>query len=304
MRRIVVFSLALLLLATASFAREGEKPADGAPPPGPPASSGPLTFVKLEGGAVHQVATDLEKDGDFGVSRFFVQPGLDVFFSRELQTSFALGYGLDRYDFDGRKGLAALEPWEDVDSLRLSALARYSLDEAWTLFGVPVLSFAAERGARLTDGTTVGFYGGASWKSTDGLTIGPGFGVFTEIEDSAVFFPFLLIDWQISERLAVRTGRGLAATRGPGLVLAWEFADRWAIEAGGRWEQLRFRLDDDGAAPDGVGEEESIPLFAALTYELAERSRVSLLGGVNLYGSVSLFDDRGRKLRIDLESVE
>ena len=61
-------------------------------------------------------------------------------------------------------------------------------------------------------------------------------------------------------------------------------------------KQLRFRLDDDGVAPDGVGEEKSVPIFLVLSYRPAERSSVSLLAGMNFYGSVSVFDDRGKKI--------
>jgi len=292
MPRAIAVTLAVLLLAGSALAQEEKKPPTG----GPPVPTGPVTSFKLEGAAVHQAGTDLEEDGDFNVNRFFIQPALDVFFSPKLQASFALGYSLDRYDFRGKKGIAAAEPWDDVDTLRFTALTRYAIDDTWTLFGVPTIQFAAERGASLSDGFTFGVYAGAAWKASETLSIGPGAGFFSEIEDRGVFFPFLVIDWQIADQWSMGTGRGLAATRGPGLALEWTFADRWALGLGSRWEQFRFRLDDDGVAPDGVGEEESVPVFLMLSYRPAERSSVSLLAGMNFYGSVSVFDDRGKRL--------
>jgi hypothetical protein len=299
MRSLTVMVLLLALLAGTALAQESAEPSDsaGSPPTGRPAGPpGSPVSPTLSGGFVHQFATDLDDAGDFSVNRFFIQPGINVFFSPKLQASFSLGYSLDQYDFGGRKGVGA-EPWEDVNTFRVTAFTRYVLDDTVTLFAAPAVQFAAEKGASLSDGFTYGMFAGASWKLSDSLTIGPGAGFFSDIEDSGVFFPFILIDWQLAENWWIRTGRGLAATRGPGLRLEWEFADQWSLAVGGRWEQLRFRLDDDVIAPDGVGEEQSVPLFLALSYELAERSSVGLLVGVNLYGSLSTFDERGRKLR-------
>jgi hypothetical protein len=254
--------------------------------------SGPVVSPTLAGGYVHQFTTDLEDAGDFSVNRFFIRPGVDFFFGPRLQASLNLGCLLDRYEFGG----TAADPFEDVNTFRLSAFTRFALNDTTTLFGVPAVQWAAERGAPLSDGFTFGIYAGASFQISDSLTLGPGAGFFSEIEDRGLIFPFLLIDWKFAENWSLGTGRGLAATRGPGLRVEWSFADRWSLAAGGRWEQLRFRLDDDRIAPDGVGEEQSIPLFLALTHEWGERSSISLLAGVNLAGSVSMFDVQGRKL--------
>jgi hypothetical protein len=274
-------ALIVVLLAGVSVGEE-EKP------------SFPLVGPSLEGAAVWQPEVDIDEGGKFRVNRYFIQPGVDAFLSRGFQLSVNLGYAFDDYEFEGLE----TEPWDDVESLRLSVFTRYELNEEWTLFGLPTVRWSAERGADLSDGTTYGFLGGASWKAGENLTIGPGFGVFSELEDDPVFFPILLIDWKFADRWSLRTGRGLAASRGPGLILGWDFADDWAVELGGRWEQFRFRLDGDEEAgtKDGVGEEESIPVFLALTWKPTKRSAVSLLGGVNLRGRLKVFDDRGDEL--------
>lgn len=280
----LALSLTLLIAAGAAAAEEEKKKPDG-PPAGMP--SLPLFGPSLAGGAVWQPDTDLDEGGKFRVNRFYIRPGVDAFLSPGFQLSLGLGYAYDDYEFSGEG------PWDDVESLRLSLFTRYVLDESWTLFGVPSIRWNAERGASLSDGFTWGLFAGASWKAGETLTIGPGFGFFSEIEDDPVIFPILLIDWKFADRWSVRTGKGLAATRGPGLMLGYEIADHWAVELGGRWEQFRFRLEGEGATKDGVGEDESIPVYLALTWKPAERASVSLLGGVNLRGRLKTFDDGG-----------
>ena len=301
MRRIYLTVAAVLLLGSSLLAQEEPKPPAGEAPAGeaPPEAqmpSGPLTFFKVSGGTVHQFETDVDGGGSFDVNRFYIQPGVDIFFSRDLQVSVGLGYSYDRYAFSGGEGQAGAGPWDDVHSVQFGVLTRYVLDEEWTLFGAPAFRWSAEKDASLSDGFSFGLYGGAAWKASENLTIGPGVAFFTEIEESALAFPFLLIDWKIAEKWSFSTGSGLAATRGPGLVLAYEFADEWSVGLGGRWEQFRFRLDDEGPAQGGVGEEESIPLFLRLTWEPSKRTSVSLLAGANLYGSLTVSDESGDRL--------
>ena len=105
-----------------------------------------------------------------------------------------------------------------------------------------------------------GGFVGVSWRINDRLTIGPGIGVISEIEDSPTVFPVLLIDWKITESLVLATGSGVGATLGPGLVLRYMATDKWSFYLGGRYEKLRFRLNADGPSPTGVGEDKSFPL--------------------------------------------
>ena len=287
--RPTIVSLVLVLLFSAPALGEGNAPARSGPP-------APAATFTLAGGAIQQAVADLDGDGEVGVTRLLVRPGLDVFFSPALQASFSLGASLDCYDFRGDDGLAGAEPFDDVRGLRLSTFARYALDDEWTLIGGPSLRMVAESGADLTDGASFGFLGGAVWKATETLSIGPGLGFFTEIEDDPVVFPFLLIDWRFADGWSIGTGRGLGATAGPGLTLGWDFAESWTLELGARWERLRFRLDDDPVAPDGVGQDEAIPVLLALTWKPTRETSVSLFAGMRFRGRLTVFDDGGKKL--------
>ena len=106
----------------------------------------------------------------------------------------------------------------------------------------------------------------------------------------------LIIDWKITDRLSLDTGRGLGATLGPGLALNYRASQSWNFTFGGRYEKLRFRLDDKGVAPEGVGEDRAFPLVAGATYYFNRETSLTLTGGVLLGGKLKLEDDNGHKI--------
>jgi hypothetical protein len=212
--------------------------------------------------------------------------------------SFSVGAGRDRYDFSGDLGFVE-KPWDRIDQLRFSLPVTWAFDEQWTLFAIPTLRFYGESGASSGDSATGGALAGVSYRFNDSLTIGPGLGVLTQIEDSVSIFPILIVDWKITDRISLETGRGLGATEGPGLTLNYRLSDTWSFGLGGRYESLRFRLDDSGPAPDGVGEDRSIPMYLSATYSRGRDLQISAIGGVKLNGELRLEDSEGRRLARD-----
>jgi hypothetical protein len=247
----------------------------------------------LRGGYVHQFDAELDDGGSVETDRLFVRGGVTYAADYRRSVSFALGYGLDKYDFSGGKGFAALRPWEDINSYRVGIPVRWGVDEAWTVFVIPTLRFVAESGADLGDAVRGGGFAGVSYRFGDRLTLGPGIGVMSEIEDSATVFPVLIIKWKITDRLSLETGRGLGASLGPGLVLGWKASDKWTLSLGGRYEKLRFRLDDEGIAQNGVGQDRTFPLFGGVSYSFSQRAQISLVGGADLCGELRLEDEKG-----------
>ncbi len=120
--------------------------------------------------------------------------------------------------------------------------------------------------------------------------------MFSGIDDDTDVFPILLVDWQISDTVSLTTGRGLAASRGPGLSLSWTPTQRWRFSLEGRHEKTRFRLDDEGPAPGGLGQDRSIPVALAATYLPNPDVELSLLGGLEFYGELRVEDAGGNRL--------
>jgi outer membrane receptor protein involved in Fe transport len=250
----------------------------------------------VEGGAVYQTKTSLDSGGDVSVGRYVVSVGGAKVFGGRWRVGASVGYGEDRYDFSGSRGFGALDPWDRIRELRFSVPVQYFANDKWTVYAIPSLRFNAESGASLDDGTNGGVLAGASYRVSDNLTIGPGFGAFSEIEGDASFFPVLIIDWKLTDSLSLETGRGFAASRGPGLQLRYKHSPRWQFTLGGRYEKTRFRLDDSGPAPDGVGEDRAFPLFATAELEVNPDTQLAFIGGAEVGSSLRLEDDRGKRL--------
>lgn len=250
------------------------------------------------GGYVHQFNGDLDGGGKFDIDRFFLQGGMSYSKGPRRRISFSVGAGRDRYDFSGDVGFVD-KPWDRIDQLRFSLPVTWAFDEQWTLFAIPTLRFYGESGASSGDSATGGALAGVSYRVSDSLTIGPGLGVLSQLEDSVSIFPILIVDWKITDRISLETGRGLGATQGPGLNLSYRLSDTWSFGLGGRYESLRFRLDDRGSAPDGVGEDRSIPVYLSTTYSRGRDVQVSAIAGVEFNGELRLEDSEGRRLARD-----
>jgi len=254
------------------------------------------THYTIQAGYLNQMTADIDSGGDFSADRFFLQAGLNHMFNSKLFAGLSVGGGQDRYKFSGSTGLGGLNPWSNINNLRISTPIRYVPEGSWSYLVVPSLRFNYENGASMSDSQTWGVLAGASYRVTDTLSIGPGIGVFSQLEDDTNIFPILVIDWRITPTLSLETGRGFAATQGPGLQLRWDMSDKWTLTAGGRYEKSRFRLDKKSIAENGIGEDKSVPVFATAQYKMTSRSSISGLVGVDVHGSLRLENEDGQRI--------
>ncbi len=246
----------------------------------------------LDAGYLHQQETDLDDGGAFSVDRANIAVGAKYSLGRGDSVGIGLEYGYHDYSFDGMK----IEPWGKIHALTLSAPIRRSLNSQWSLFALPSVRANYEDGASISDAVTGGLLAGASYKLSERLYIGPGFGISSELEDDLNLFPILLIRWQINDELMLKTGRGMGASQGPGLVLDWQASEKWKLSLGARYEKLRFRLSDRNFIPDGVGEDSGVPVYLGASYKFSDTAELSLYMGMKFAGSLELEDSSGDSL--------
>ena len=252
--------------------------------------------VSMSNGSIAQFDSNIDDGGTFSVNRLAFQGALGYAPDYRHSFSLALGYDFNDYDFSGEEGFAGLRPWKDISSYRVSTPLRWTFNDAWTGFVVPSLRFVAENGAELGDSLSGGGIAGISYRWNERLMLGPGIGVMTQIEDNPSVFPVVLVKWRITDRLNVSTGPGLGATLGPGLFLNWKASQKWNVFLGGRIERLRFRLNDDGTAPQGVGDDRAYPVTGGAVYNFNRRIQAGLIGGVDLGGELRLEDKNGDRI--------
>ncbi len=250
--------------------------------------------IKLEGGGVHQSEADLgDSTGGFSVDRWFVGASLDYGWSLRDSIGVSIGGGQSSYEFNEESGFGGGSPWNKIDDARVSLTWRFGFGETGTFFLIPTARIDGEKDASTGDSTTYGLFAAAAWRINEDLAIGPGIGVFSRLEDSATFFPILAIDWNITDRWNLSTGRGLAASRGPGLTLGYQLNDDWNLAISGRYEDIEFRLGDDGPEAGGVGRDQSIPLVFLATLAPSPKLTLSVFTGVELGGTLKLKNAMG-----------
>ena len=251
----------------------------------------------LAGGAVHQFESDLkDEEGQFSVSRGFLQGGLGYAWNRRTSVSLSFGAGVSNYDFSSEATIEGEQPWEQIEDYRVSLPVRFSPTERTDVIIIPSLRSYKEADATLSDGRTEGALAGISWRINDSLSIGPGFGWFTQLGGGSEAFPILVIDWKITEKLRLNTGSGLAASQGPGLTLSYALTDSWNIGLSGRYERTRFALEDRPGRSGGFGQEKSLPLVLQATWAPDPGLSFSVLAGAEFEGSLRLEDDQGERL--------
>ncbi|MBT8076556.1 MAG: transporter, partial [Gammaproteobacteria bacterium] len=86
------------------------------------------------------------------------------------------------------------------------------------------------------------------------------------------------------------TGRGLAASRGPGLTLSYKLNDDWSLGLAGRYEDQEFRLDDKGVAPGGIGRDQSVPLVFNASLTPNSKLNFNVFAGVEFAGKLKIKD--------------
>jgi hypothetical protein len=246
----------------------------------------PVLFA-VDGLAAMQGDADLDSGGSFTATRVFGRAGGLYSFDGGSLGLF-LGAGRIDYDFEG-----VTAPWGTVRDEAINVPLRFDIGQA-EVFVSPGLRYDYEDGADRDDGRTWGAFAGLAWRFSDTLTLGPAFGAYTEVEsDDLDVFPAILVDWQITDRARLTTGPTLGATQGPGLAFDYAVTEDLRLGVAGRYENIRFRLNDDGPAPGGVGQDESFPLVVTLDYEPFPGSRLAAFAGAELGGRLRLEDASG-----------
>lgn len=256
------------------------------------------TTFDLQGTVFSIYDTDLDGPGSVSMNHYEISAGLGHQLFEQLKTGLGVRYTLQDYEFSGRSGFGGLTPWEDIHSYAISSSLSYSVDQHWSILVSPFVESSAESGA---DGGQSYSYGGfvfASYAASRDFILGFGGGVTSGLEETS-FIPTLFLRWQITEKLLLTNPLEAGPTGPAGLELSYTFSPRWNIGAGAAYKSHRFRLDDEGVAPDGIGEFSGVPVWVRLSWQPANHTTLALHGGYSFAGEVVLEDRDGNKITDD-----
>ncbi|MBJ20987.1 MAG: hypothetical protein GY910_13605 [bacterium] len=223
--------------------------------------------------------------------------------NESVLVGFRGGYRYASYDFDlgnpvplAYEGTALpREPWNPLHTIDLAPSATLLVGSQVSVITTVPIRWAGEAGAD-KNGFTAGISALIRWQVNNGLSVGAGIGITSQLEDEAETFPIISLRWRISENLELATeGSWLQGGRA---ALFWGASNsiRFSFSAG--YERTRFRLDDHGLGADrnGIGEVTTIPIEIGLRLQFVEEAYFDLRAGLGVEGRVRVETDGGRKL--------
>jgi hypothetical protein len=255
-------------------------------------------YYSIGGGLEHQFQSDTDKGGDFSVTRLNGTLSLKTDLAADLHLALRFSYGFDHYDFGGAPfgALGGGDPWQDIHTLGAGAILTYDFSTTWGFFGGPIVQFARESEADWGDSVIGGGVIGATYKLSDNLTVGGGVWAVTQIEDDPRVFPIIVLHWKLTDSLRLSNQTTANAAGRTGIELIWSVGRHWDLAIGVAKYFSRFRLDDDGVAPDGVGQDESLPVWFRASCDITDHIRIDALAGLNAFGELRLEDSSGHKI--------
>ena len=265
------------------------------------------TGLTVPFGVERRFETDIDDGGEVDEWRLHVGTGTRIMLSRQWQGALNVNYMYNRYDFSGSTGFGGLDPWEDLNFTTVTAPLTYILSKRWRFRVSPIFRISAESGADLSESISAGGFVAAIYSFSKTLSLGLGVGARTQIEDDPklLLFPIIKLKFRLfrgsgsgngssSEGLTLASHNSPA--RGSGGVVTYDGGSNWKVGIGVTSQSRRFRLDDDGVAPDGVGEASSLPVWASITYKLHDLLTVEVYGGAALAGELKLEDRNGNEI--------
>ena len=278
---IVLLFVLLLMLPSAGLARE-------------PQTGG------AELGTTLTLSTIGQFEADVGSSRmdagtYLLKIDRELLKTREKIVTIGLSGGITDYNFSGPPTDTWSDPWERVLSAGVGLSLILPGTGRWSHFLAGSLDWSWEEKAAAGDSLVAGILAAAVRVFKPDRRLGFGLGVFDGLEETKVF-PYAMISWRLKDKLTLQNPFSAGPSGPAGLELSWDASDKWQVGGGAAYRSLRFRLDDTGIAPDGIGEMAGIPVWLRASINAGPKTRLDLYAGALLDGELILENDSGREL--------
>jgi hypothetical protein len=256
-----------------------------------PLSAGAQTQTFVSFAALGQASADLDDGGDFSATGVLLRAGVNRRFASGRSAGISFNYDAIDYDFSGATSYPGA-PWGTVQRIGFSTPIGLPGSNGWQYGVVPTVEWSRENGADWGDSLIYGAIVSATRVLDADRRIGVGLGAFRQIEQTRVF-PLVLVDWRLSERWRLVNPLPSGPVGAAGLELDYGFDSGWSLGLGLAYRSIRFRLDEDGPVPGGVGEENGVPVFLRGSTRFGEHASFMVYAGAMVSGELELEDADG-----------
>lgn len=250
----------------------------------------------LSGTPFHQPTAGIDGGGEFSLSSAFLRFRVDRPVSRNAVVGLSLKYDADDYHFSGVTEFGGLDPWNDVRRFGIGLPIFIRLANDWSLGITPSVDWLQEHGADSSQSVAFGAPVFALKSIATGRSLGLGAGFFRNVEDELDVFPFIAVSWRFNEKWRLSNPFEADVLGPAGLELAYSMGDRWTLGGGGVYRSFRFRLDNEGVAPDGIGENKGFVGFLRLSHEGRQGFNLDFYAGATFAGELELLNVDGDEI--------
>ena len=247
--------------------------------------------------AVYTFNTDLDGGGDFNWGTGIVSGTITRQVTPQLSVGLTLRYDYENWSFGHPAAFGGQAPWGKLNAPNIAVNFGYAVTPDVSIGVTPTFGWGYETGSS-ESGLIYGAIVSATKVWSPDLVLGIGAGIIRQIDETKVF-PFLIVHWQINDRWRLANPFRAGPSGGAGLELTYSIDDNWEAAAGGAYRSYRFQLKDTGVAPNGVGENRFVPIFARVTRKLGKQTQLDFYAGVAVSGRLSVDNSSGNGVAQD-----
>jgi len=241
---------------------------------------------------MYQFKSDLKDDTDFSAERYFIDLNTYTTVNRTLAWGASCNYSFQRYDFYDGFVFSTVDPWEQIHTINLALSLFYNFRQNWRFMFSPSIQFAGESDADWNEAMSYGGVLTAMHVFNPNLTVGAGAAVYSRLEEVSLF-PFIAVSWQFNKHWRLANPLSAGPVGPAGLELSFIPNDQWEFAVGGAYRTFRFRLDEEGNTPNGIGESQILPIFTRVSRKFGGRFVFDFYGGMLFEGRLVLENEKG-----------
>lgn len=250
---------------------------------------------------IYEPDASLDRGGKAGVRQTLVFGGVATQVTPRLRAGVDLSYARAEWRFDNPTAFGGAAPFKTVDRFGLSVPLTWAIDR-WRLGVAPTIELAREPNARAADSLIYGALFSGTRIFSERLALGVGVIAFDRLEETRVF-PFPIVSWQINPRMRLANPFPAGPAGPAGLELGYALDDGWSVGTGATFRSYRFRLDQGGRYPNGVGETSGAPVYVRLSRQFNRTIRGDLWAGASFNQQIRVQDARGNDITYDKQGT-
>ncbi len=255
----------------------------------------PGSSFSFTGALVEQMDSDFDNGGSYSVSSILLRASVLKPVSRSTRVGFNFNYDFSDYNFTDPVAFGGISPWNKIHNLTFGVPVIARFKERWSILAIPSLSVIKESNASTSDALAYGAVFAFNYSFRADRRLGLGAGIFERVDEFRAF-PFISVNWHFTDRLRLINPLRAGPTGPAGLELAYDLNSNWEFGAGAAYRSFRFRLNDQGIAPGGVGEQSGLLAFARFSRRFGPKYKLYFYAGAALNGDLRLEDRNNQRL--------